>query len=284
MYVTSHYLTLYKPVTMKNTLLFALIGISLFSIGCSSAYKSTQTVDDVYYSPGRPSEERVDVKKEEEKKQQYEEYISSSDDRYLRMKVSNHNRWYALDDYNYWNDSRYDFNMYNYYNKGYNYYGYNNYYPTLNYGIGKGNYYTPGFGWSSNYTIISYYGGKTSTPGTTSGSAITAYKNKTYTNTNSGEMYYNPKTGVTSNIGNSSSSSNFSNLVKRVFASSSATNSGSSSYDRAARTYDNSSSSNSSSRTYSTPSAPATSSSAGGNSGGVSSTGSSSSGGRAVRN
>jgi hypothetical protein len=282
MYVTSHYLTLYKPVTMKNTLLFALIGISLFSIGCSSAYKSTQTVDDVYYSPGRPSEERVDVKKEEEKKQQYEEYISSSDDRYLRMKVSNHARWYALDDYNYWNDSRYDFNMYNYYNKGYGYYGYNNYNPSWNYGIGKGNYYSPGFGWSSNYTIISYYGGKTSNPGTTSGSAITAYKNKTYTNTNSGEMYYNPKTGVTSNIG-SSSSSNFSNLVKRVFASSSATNSGSS-YDRAIRTYDNNSSSNSSSSTYSTPSAPATSSSAGGNSGGVSSTGSSSSGGRAVRN
>ncbi len=265
---------------MKNTLLFALLGISLFSIGCSSAYKSIQTVDDVYYSPGRPSEERVDVKKDEEKKQQYQEYISSTDDRYLRMKVSNYTRWYALDDYNYWNDSRYDFYGYNYYNNGWNnrYYN-NNYNNNWNYALGKGMY-RPGSGWGPSYTIITYYGGKSVNPGTTSGSAITAYKNKNYNNSN-GDQFYNPKTGVTSIIGNNNSS-NFSNLVKRVFTSSSATSNGGS-YDRAVRSFDNNSSSNSSNNTYSTP-APTTSSSAGGNSGGVSSTGSSSSGGRVIRN
>jgi hypothetical protein len=266
---------------MKNTLVFALIGISLFSVGCSTAYKSTQTVDDVYYSPGRPSEERVDVKKEEEKKQQYDQYISSADDRYLRMKVSNYSRWYSLDDYNYWNDSRYDFNAYNSY---YNYHtGWNSYYyyNNLNYSLGKGNYY-PGTGWTPTHTIVTYYGGKSANPGTTSGSSITAYRNKTYSNTN-GDLFYNPKTGVTSSV-ESSSSSNFSNLVKRVFASSSATSNGGS-YDRAVRSFNNSSSNSSSSTTYSSSSAPATtSSSAGGNSGGVSSSGSSASGGRATRN
>jgi hypothetical protein len=268
---------------MKNTLLFALLGIGLLSTSCSTAYKSDQTPDDVYYSPGRPMEERVNTRVEEEKKQQYDEYVTNMDDRYLRMKVSNYNRWFMLDDYTYWNDSRYDFNRYNLYGSGWNNYNWNKIGGYVGSGWGYYDYYYPNAGWyNPKSTIITYYGGKIPTPGTTSGSAITAYRNKTYNNNNNGNIGYNTKTGMPITSNNNNSSNNFSSLMKRVFSPASS-NSNSSSYDRPARTFDNSSSNNSSARTYSTPSTT-TSSSAGGNSGGVSSTGSSASGGRVIRN
>ena len=267
---------------MKNTLLFALLGIGLLSTGCSTAYQSDQTPDDVYYSPGRPMEERVNTRVEEEKKQQYDEYVSNMDDRFLRMKVSNYNRWFMLDDYTYWNDSRYDFNRYNLYGSGWNNYHWNKLGGYVGSGWGYYDYYYPNAGWyNPKATIITYYGGKIPTPGTTSGSAITAYRNKTYNNNNNGNIGYNSKTGMPITT-NNSSSNNFGNLMKRVFSPATSTGN-SSSYDRPARTFDNSSSNNSSARTYSAPS-PSTSSSAGGNSGGVNSTGSSASGGRVIRN
>ncbi len=266
---------------MKNTLLFALLGIGLLFTGCSTAYQSDQTPDDVYYSPGRPMEERVNTRVEEEKKQQYDEYVSNMDDRFLRMKVSNYSRWFMLDDYTYWNDCRYDFNRFNLYGSGWNNYNWNKLGGYYGNGWGYSDYYYPNAGWfNPKATIITYYGGKIPTPGTTSGSAITAYRNKTYNNNNTGNIGYNSKTGTPITSNNNNSSNNFSSLMKRVFTPAS---SNSSSYDRPARTFDNSASSNSSSRTYSTPSTT-TSSSAGGNSGGVSSTGSSASGGRVIRN
>lgn len=259
---------------MKNTILFALLGLGLFATSCSTEYKSDQTPDDVYFSPGRNGLTKREEAKDLAQREQYEEYINSADDRYLRMKVANNYRWSSLDDFDYWNDSRYDFGYYNYYNPiGFgwnNYYGYNYW----NYSLGFGNYY-PGWGWNyPTHTIITYYNPK-STTGLTSASAISAYKNKNYNNTNYNSYYSNSKAGYSNSNSSNRNTSNFSNLVRKVFSNSGGSNYSSSSWDRPARTFDNNTSSG---RSYTT------SSSAGGNSGGVSSTGSSSSTPRATRN
>lgn len=260
---------------MRQVLLFSVLSIGLLS-SCTTAFKNGQTPDDVYYSPGRESgEPREDVTKQKKDEVQYQEYISSLDDRYLRMKVANHSRWSSIDNFDYWNDSRYDFNSYNYYNNQNPYTTWNPYWNTSSYYYG--NYY-PGsgkWGWNSPvYTVVGYtipkYGGSTSS------SNIYAYRNKNYSNTNN--YGYSSKSG---NYNASTSNSSFGNLLKKVFSNSENT----ASYDRPARTFDNSSSKSSTpSNTPTTSSTPApTNSNAGGNSGGVKSTGSSTSTGRGGR-
>jgi len=110
---------------MRYNLFITAIAISLLT-ACSSAYKTGQTPDDVYYSPAR-SEGGVVAGKNNDG---YDEYVSSTDERYLRMKVQNRSRWGAIDDFNYWNDP----------------------YGTFNYGIGYG--YTSYFG---NYYYSPFY-------------------------------------------------------------------------------------------------------------------------------
>jgi hypothetical protein len=259
---------------MKNCLLFTLLGMGLFVTSCSTAYKSDQTPDDVYYSPGRPAAEKVDIVKDQAQKDQYENYVNSTDEQFLRMKVGNYYRWNMLDDYSYWNDSRYDFGHFNYYSSiGYsNYYGHNNW----NFGWGTG-FNRPIYSWGNPYyTLVSYYNPKTSV-GKPSESGISAYKNKNYSNTNSYNLG-NTKPGYNNSNYITPSSNNFSTLVKKVFSGSSSTDS----YDRAARSFDNSNSNSRTTTNNSSYSAP--SSNAGGNSGGVKSTGSSTSTGRTTRN
>lgn len=249
---------------MKRMLLLSALGLSVFA-SCTTAYKAGQTPDDVYYSPATG----VTAKKEEEKAQkqqeQYNEYISSADDRYLRMKVANNSRWSTIDDYSYWYDSRYDFcpNNSSFYNSPY---AMNPW--SVGYSIGYGRPYYGSIygGWNSPVYTLIYYSNPKFSGGYTSGSNISAYRNKTYNNQNTG---YTDKTGKFVPAGSNSNS--FSSLLKRVFTPATSTSS-SSSYDRPARTY-----------TPTNNSTPSTSSSAGGNSGGFKSTGSSSSSGRGGR-
>jgi hypothetical protein len=268
---------------MRRILLLSAISMGLLS-SCSTAFKAGQTPDDVYFSPGKEvmaSEREERVQKQEEA--QYQEYVSSLDDRYLRMKVANRNRWSTIDNLDYWYDCRYDFNNYTYsaFNNGYN--GYRNGNPNWSWNLGYGyrNYY-PGYGygagWNSPiYTVITYTNPKYGVGGSTSGSNISAYRNKVYNNNNYG--YKDPKTGAFVPTSNNSS---FGNLLKRVFSGSENTQS----YDRPARTFEPA---NNTSRTTTTPTQttptppPATSSNAGGSSGGYGSTGSSSSTGRGGR-
>ncbi|MCW3088874.1 MAG: hypothetical protein JWQ78_2260 [Sediminibacterium sp.] len=266
---------------MKHTLLLSVLSIGLLS-GCSTAFKAGQTPDDVYYSPGREVASAREDQKEKVEQEEYQEYISSQDDRYLHMKVANRNRWSSIDNFDYWYDSRYDFSTYNDYNSLNNYSmwnpgwnlgigygrrgGFGNY-GYSNYGYGGYNGYG-GYGWNNPlYTLVHYTNPKFSGGGSNSGSNISSYRNKTYSNTNF--SYRDPKTGGFVSGGNNSS---FGNLLKRVFTGTSSSNSNSSSYDRPARTF-------STTPNSSTP-APAPSSSAGGTSGGFKSTGSSTSTGR----
>lgn len=247
---------------MKKALLLSALSIVLLS-SCSTAFKAGQTPDDVYYSPGVDRPEREERVSRDEAAEEYYTYL---DDRYLRMKVANRYRWGSIDNFDYWNDSRYDFNSYS----SYNYYNTTNPYAWnhgWNLGLGYG--YRTGYmgynnwGWNSPfYTVVSY---GTPSFGTTSGSNISAYRNKSYNNSNYG--FRDPKTGnfIPGN------NNGFGSLLKKVFTPGTENTS---SYDRPVRTYQPS--------TTSTP-APAPSSSAGGSSGGYGSTGSSSSSGRGGR-
>jgi hypothetical protein len=256
---------------MKNSLIFCLLGTGICIASCTTAYKSDQTVDDVYYSPGRPGIQKAAIVKDQAQREQYQNYLTSTDEQFLRMKVANYYRWNMLDDYSYWNDSRYDFGQYNIYNS----IGFNNYYSNYNWNNGWGfGFYSPIYSWGNPYyTFVKYYNPPTLI-GTTSESGITAYKNKTYYNSNYTNNSY--KSSYNNSNYNNSGSSNFSTLVKKVFSSSN------NSYDRPVRTYDN----NTNTRSYSnaTNTYSSSSSNAGGNSGGVKSTGSSASSGRTTRN
>lgn len=88
---------------MKSIFTILALAVVIFT-SCTSAYKTGQTPDDVYYSPARPVEEYVRTEKEESRVYDDEYY----EDRQLRMKVRNRTRWSELDDW--------------YYNPRYNYY------------------------------------------------------------------------------------------------------------------------------------------------------------------
>lgn len=235
---------------MKFTILLAVAAAVLG--GCSGTYKSSQTPDDLYYSPARGTDEGVAAAG------YYDEYTSSSEDRYLKMKVRDHYRWSAIDDYAYWNDSRYLYDQGFYYNYTYqNNYAYfnpwmwnNSYY--YNY-LSMGWYGYNGNGWNSLYnpwhTVI-YYKNPRTYNSYTSGRNLTAFGNNNYNNSNNNNRYYTPSNNGQTKYNNSNNNSNNYN--------------------------------NSQSRTFNS-STPAPSNSAGGRSGGYSSSGSGSAGGRAPR-
>lgn len=270
---------------MKKLLLSAFVAATILS-GCSTAYQIGQTPDDVYFSPGQETESYAVANNKSNNDERYQEYVSTMDDRYLRMRVANRNRWSTIDNFSYWNDMRYDFapNNFNHFNTfnpwildpyRFNFnpwsiglgfrpgiYGWNNFY-----GVGwNGGLFGNPLGWGNPmFSVITYANPKASLPSYNSGSNLSAIRNRVFNNSND-PKWYTP--------GTSGGSNNFSNLVKRVFSSPSTSGGAGSSYDRSIRTFGNSSSST----------IPSTSSSAGGASGGFKSTGSSASTGRGGRN
>lgn len=122
----------------SGIILSAIAALALGS--CSTAYRSGQTPDDVYYSPARERDAYVQVDNRSDNQpdygrnyRNYDDRYDSYDDRWLRMRVRNRYRWSEFDDYN-WNDYRYNTWTSNYYNpysfNSYfnNYWAWNNYY------------------------------------------------------------------------------------------------------------------------------------------------------------
>ena len=106
-----------KSSAMKSALPF--LSLALVFASCSTAYKSGQTPDDVYYSPARPQEEYVRTETRETPRYRYDEEYR--DDRYLRMKIRNR-RWSGLYD-DYYSYNPYYYHYYNgslYYNSPWN--------------------------------------------------------------------------------------------------------------------------------------------------------------------
>ncbi len=246
---------------MQKVLFVSLIAASLLT-GCSSAYKTGQTPDDLYFSPGKEMS-ASEVRKQNNDEERYQQNVSTIDDRYLRMKVTNRNQWSAIDDYSYWNDMRYNFRPSYTYNGFNNFYGHPNFNNPWN-GWGYGGWGGSSIGWTNPlYTVLVYTNPKVVAPTFTSGTNLNAYRNRSYNNYNSGSKFN--EWATPSNSGKS-----FGSLVRSVISSPS--NGSSSSYDRPARSFQSNGTST-----------PSTSSSAGGSSGGFNSTGSSASSGRAGR-
>ena len=121
---------------------FLLLLLVVIAFGsCTTAYKTGQTPDDVYYSKARQIDEYVQTDKDNDYYRYDDDYY---DDRYLRMKVRNRDRWSDLDDW-YYNERRFRYNVFagdcfgndpwNPYSYWYSYYNpyYQPYYHTYSY-------------------------------------------------------------------------------------------------------------------------------------------------------
>ena len=89
---------------MKSVLVFTSIAAIALS-SCSSVYRTAQTPDDVYFSPGREEAAAyVQMDRTDERAGRYRndegEYLSQ-DDRVLKNESSQPSMWSAFDDYGY---------------------------------------------------------------------------------------------------------------------------------------------------------------------------------------
>jgi hypothetical protein len=151
-----------KMAFQFRLILMGLITISCVGMSCTSLQQTTvATTDDLYYTPNNketPSK-TADVasnenryNQNEEEQGEYQDYQSYPDDRYLRLKVSNRNRWDVIDDFGYWNDPRYNYSYYPSYG------GWNNWYS----GFYGSSWYNPfgvtmGMGWGGYSPYMSAY-------------------------------------------------------------------------------------------------------------------------------
>ncbi len=101
---------------MKQQILLLAITTLIIS-SCTTAYKTGQTPDDVYFSQARPQDEYVRVNREDDR-YRYSTNDDFYDDRYLRMKVQNRTRWDYLDDW--YSYDRYSYRYSNYYGTYFN--------------------------------------------------------------------------------------------------------------------------------------------------------------------
>lgn len=178
---------------MMNKIFYALVACIVLA-SCSSSYRSSQTPDDVYYSPGK----NKTVATAQSGQDDYLTY-DDEDDNYLRMKVQNRNRWSSLDDYSYWNSpyysSYYGMSYGGYYSPyayspyssfGYSPYSYSPFSLSMFYSPFAYNYYNP---WGSYYYMPTYvYYGKPGSNGyiarPQNRSSLNGYTNRNYNNGN----------------------------------------------------------------------------------------------------
>ena len=228
---------------MRSAILLLVLSAAILG-SCTSAYKTGQTPDDVYFSPERQQDKYVTAK--EDNNVYRDDYY---DDQYLRMKVHNRTMWSELDDPYFYNP-RYSYSYYNNWSNPWSPNTYWNYYynpycsPVI---------YTP-------KTVIAYNHPRVFNLNTYNGTQLT---NSNYTN---------PK-------GNSlNNSSNYSNRPVRIvgYNPSSNTNSGSGAGNFLRNVFNNTgsstnnSSSNNSSNSSSSRSSSSSSSGSSGSSGGSS--------------
>lgn len=151
-----------KMAFQFRLILMGLITISCVGMSCTSLQQTTvATTDDLYYTPNNKetptkaadvarSENRYNQNEEEQG--EYQDYQSYPDDRYLRLKVSNRNRWDVIDDFGYWNDPRFNYAYYPSYG------GWNNWYS----GFYGSSWYNPfginmGSGWGGYAPFMNSY-------------------------------------------------------------------------------------------------------------------------------
>lgn len=227
---------------MNAKILLIALSAAAFT-SCSTAYKSTQTPDDVYYSPVRAVDEsRSDDRREEARRESY-----TADDSRIRMTIRDY-RWRDFyDDYDY--SYRYSPYSYSYCNCSCNNYGY---------------YYNPYYYRKPlYYPVATFKPAVNSTPRMVN---LNGYKNYAAAVNN------DPKTGSNRSFNgsqrvynnNNNGESRFGRVVREVFSPGNSSSNSSNS----------SSGSNNNTRTYSPSSSGSSGSSSSGSSGGSSSSGS----------
>lgn len=105
---------------MKNLFVLSAVLGGLTLVGCSSAYRTAQTPDDIYFSEGPAAVETVRNRTNTQPQDQvdgYASYWERQDDNMLRMKVNDRDRWSEVDDIDYWNG--YNNNYWVNYNTGF---------------------------------------------------------------------------------------------------------------------------------------------------------------------
>jgi uncharacterized membrane protein YgcG len=215
---------------------------SLLLGGCSAAYKTGQTPDDVYYSSNPVVEAEIarDQRAANSGATDEASYKSywDNDDAYLRMKVRNGGKWSSIDDQDYWygynggcqcNSNWGYYNSFNSFSSplGYNMYAYGSYSPWNTYNPwGLNNWYSSGY-----YSPVIIVGNKYPVYSNSSRPRLTGYGNNVYDRGNSTHR----------------SSTQQTRQYQSIFGSGNSRSSNSSSYDTPNRTFNNSGSGNSSS-------------------------------------
>lgn len=136
---------------MKRQFIYTTIAAGLLLSGCSAAFRTAQTPDDVYFSEGQVVAQQT--RNNNQGSDGYTSYWENQDDNYLRMKVQDRNRWGGIDDIDYWNG--YNNNMwvnYNTFNSPWGWNAFNNPmgWNNWNMPIGLGN----GWGWNRGFNTM----------------------------------------------------------------------------------------------------------------------------------
>jgi hypothetical protein len=147
----------YSPLKLMAS---GLVLISFIATSCTSLQQTTvAATDDLYYTPSTDAAPaKTDqannnrYNDQQDNQSEYQDYQSYPDDRYLRLKVANRNRWDGIDDFGYWNDPRYNYSYYPSYG------GWNSWYS----GFYGSSWYNPfgmnmGFGWGGYSPYMSAY-------------------------------------------------------------------------------------------------------------------------------
>ena len=198
---------------MKTTILLLSLSAAAFS-SCTTAYKSGQTPDDVYYSPVRVTENDNDSRQEEKRYEPARDYE-------ITMGIRDY-RWR-----NFSNDYDYDYSPYHYACNNYHYgYYYNpHYYPWAIY-TGKATYSRPVNTTPRMVNLNAYNGYNSNVANTKTNSNTWVNPATRYNNSNSGRdrsrVILHPSSNSNSNSGSS-------NNTRTYTPSSSSGSSGSSS-------------------------------------------------------
>ena len=228
---------------MKSKILLLALIVAVLS-SCTTAYKTGQTPDDVYYSPTRPQDEYVRTQKEDDRQYRNNEDVYT-DDSYLRMKVRNRYRWSDFDD-PYYNSNRYNSLYYNCSCFG------NPWTPSSYWN----NYYNP---YSHSYiivnpkTTVAFSGPRTFNLASYNNNAITngKYSNSKINSSGNNNTYTAPRNS------NSNKNNNSGNILREIFGGNSNNNSSGSNTNTKSSSSGSSSNSSSGSSSSGSSSSPA---------------------------
>ncbi|HEV8285734.1 MAG TPA: hypothetical protein VGQ09_15580 [Chitinophagaceae bacterium] len=230
---------------MRRSILLLALSAAILG-GCTSAYKTGQTPDDVYFSPERQHDEYVNVKERNDDRR-YQGDDDYYDDRYLRMKVSNRVMWSDLDDWYFYN-RRYSYSYYNNWNNPWTPYTYWNYYynPYCSHNVVYGTQTKVTYNHPRVFNLNTYNSTQLTNNNYTNPKANIFNNNSNYNNNRSPRIIgsYTPS--------NTNTSSNAGNFLRNVFNSGSNSSSGSSN-NSSSKSSSNSSSSSSGSSGSSAP-------------------------------